>query len=162
MNILNWFFNTLNKKQYKKQLILFFISIIFLGNFETKQSYGQASDFVVRKIDLSRYGSASFIDRSQDTKQLVVGFQNCNLVILNASLETEKNVHIDKCGKLFKSRYGVFNNKPIISSAIYSGNASLVNADQNFSIPIHKAAVTDSFIVNNYLISGSNLRRDTL
>ncbi|WP_041430048.1 hypothetical protein [Synechococcus sp. PCC 7502] len=149
-------FNIFNKNFNQKRLILFLFSLIFLGGFETSQSLAQEQDLIIKKIDLSRYGSPSFIDQSKINKQLVVGFENCNLVILNTSLEPQKNIYLDKCGKLFKSRYGVWNGQSIISSAIYSGNASLVNAGQNFSIPIHKAAVTDSFITNNYLISSSD------
>ena len=156
MGMLKKLLNLFNKNFTQKRLILFLFSLIFLGGFETSQSLAKEQDFIIKKVDLSRYGSPSFIDQSRTNKQLVVGFQNCNLVILNRGLELERNVYLDKCGKLFKSRYGVFDNQTIISSAIYSGNASLVNADKSFSIPIHKAAVTDSFITNNYLISSSD------
>jgi|GEM_PF-4063204 len=157
MGILKKILNLFNENFTQKRLILFLFSLIFLGEFETSQSLAQEQDLIIKKeVDLSRYGSPSFIDQNRTNKQLVVGFQNCNLVILNRGLELERNVYLDKCGKLFKSRYGVFDNQTIISSAIYSGNASLVNADQSFSIPIHKAAVTDSFITNNYLISSSD------
>lgn len=149
------FFNT-HPSFSKKGFSLFFIALIILGGFDGLQSSAQVQNFIVKKVDLSRYGSPAFIDHNQLAQKLAIGFQNCNLVILNQSMEVEKNIHIDKCVKLFKSRYGILNGESIISSAIYSGNSSLFNGQNNFSIPIHKAAVTDSFLINNYLVSSSD------
>ncbi|WLT36919.1 hypothetical protein NON20_12585 [Synechocystis sp. B12] len=137
------------------------VSFLLTGLWLTPQQgrvWGQEQPFVVKKIDLSQYGAAASIAQDPESKQLAIGFYNCNLIFLDANLNQDQknNLFLKNCKRFFRARYGEFGSIPFLISSIYTGSSVLHNSQENFDIPLHKAAVTDSLILQDYLLSSSD------
>lgn len=135
--------------------ILFFLVSFWLLPHQQK-IWGQEKDFVVKKIDLSQYGTSASIDQDPKTKQLAIGFNDCNLIFLDDNLNQKNKLFLKDCKRFFRARYGNFEGKSLLVSSIYTGSSVLSDSQKNFDIPLHKAAVTDSLIIQDYLLSSSD------
>ncbi|AIE73664.1 hypothetical protein D082_11360 [Synechocystis sp. PCC 6714] len=125
---------------------------------QQEQVWAQEKPFVVKKIDLTHYGTPASIAQDRESQQLAIAFYNCNLVFLDGNLnQDQKNsLFLKDCKRFFRARYGELGAIPFLISSIYTGSSVLHNSQQSFDIPLHKAAVTDSLIVQDYLLSSSD------
>ncbi|WP_223342982.1 WD40 repeat domain-containing protein [Synechocystis sp. PCC 7339] len=137
-------------------IILLLIGLWLLPRQE--KIWSQEQSFVVKKIDLTQYSTVASIAQDPESKQLAIGFYNCNLIFLDANLnlDQEKKVFLRDCKRFFRARYGQLGALPFVVSSLYTGSSVLRNSSENFDIPLHKAAVTDSLIVKDYLLSSSD------
>ncbi|BAQ66049.1 WD40 repeat domain-containing protein [Geminocystis sp. NIES-3709] len=133
----------------------FMMSIIAL-NFSPSLAWGQEKSMVVKEIDLTKYGTAGSIDVSNSKQQIVITFNNCNLVFFDYNFNQENELSLTNCKRLFRARYGEINQQKVLVSSIYTGQSMIYDFKDIFPIPLHKAAVTDSLIVNNDLLSSSD------
>jgi len=92
---------------------------------------------VVKKIDLTKYGTAGSIDVSNSEQQMVVTFNNCNLVFFDDNFERESELPLTNCKRLFRARYGEINQQKVLVSSIYTGQ-SMVYDFQNLLFPFIK------------------------
>lgn len=153
----NYFFHSKNNQLKRLLLVAFLLTGLWLTP-QQGRVWGQEQPFVVKKIDLSQYGAAASIAQDPESKQLAIGFYNCNLIFLDANLNQDQknNLFLKNCKRFFRARYGEFGSIPFLVSSIYTGSSVLHNSQENFDIPLHKAAVTDSLILQDYLLSSSD------
>lgn len=133
-----------------------FIGTIIAFSLSPSLAWGQEKPLTVKEIDLTQYGTVASIDKSDSKQQITISFNNCNLVFFDYNLTQESQLQITNCKRLFRARYGEVNQQEVLVSSIYTGQSMLYNFKELFPIPLHKAAVTDSLIVNNYLLSSSD------
>jgi hypothetical protein len=153
----NCFFYSKNN-QLKRLLLVTFLLTGLWSIPHQGRVWGQEQPFVVKKIDLSQYGAAASIAQDLESQQLAIGFYNCNLIFLDANLnqDWQNNLFLKDCKRFFRARYGQLGAIDFLISSIYTGSSVLSNARETFDIPLHKAAVTDSLIVQDYLLSSSD------
>lgn len=146
-----------NSKTIRSSFIFsaFMMSIIAL-NFSPSSVWGEEKSLVVKEIDLTKYGTVASIDKSDTKQQIVISFNNCNLAFFDYNLTPESELQIKDCKRLFRSRYGEINEQKVLVSSIYTGRSVIYDFKDIFPILLHKAAVTDSLIVKDYLLSSSD------
>jgi len=144
------------KRKIDRLLLILFLLISFWVIPQQQKIWGQENGFIVKKIDLSQYGTAASIAQDPETKQLAIGFNGCNLIFLDSNLNEDNRLFFKDCKRFFRARYGKLEGKTLLVSSIYTGSSVLSNSAGNFDIPLHKAAVTDSLILQDYLLSSSD------
>ncbi|MBE9174535.1 hypothetical protein IQ225_02965 [Synechocystis salina LEGE 06155] len=138
---------------------LLFVSFILFSFWifpHQEKVWGQEKSFIIKKIDLSQYGTSASIAQNSETKQLAIGFNGCNLIFLDENLNQKDRLFLKDCKRFFRARYGNLEGESLLISSIYTGSTILSNSKENFDIPLHKAAVTDSLIIQDYLLSSSD------
>ncbi|MBE9241396.1 hypothetical protein IQ217_04125 [Synechocystis salina LEGE 00031] len=154
LNVLPW-----GKLRHNKIDCLLFILFLLISLWlfpHQEKAWGQEKDFVVKKIDLSQYGTSASIAQDPKSEQLAIGFNNCNLIFLDNSLNWKDELFLKDCKRFFRARYGNLEGKSLLISSIYTGSSVLSNSQAKYDIPLHKAAVTDSLIIQDYLLSSSD------
>ncbi|BAW97386.1 unknown protein [[Synechococcus] sp. NIES-970] len=140
---------------YQKTLGIAFTTALILGG--TQSSLPENQNSVIEKtIDLSQYGTAASLDINSTREKIVISFTGCDLVVLDQELNQQKNSKIENCKRFFKARYGILDNQEFVISSIYTGESVLSDSQQSIAIPLHTAAVTDSLVFQNYLLSSSD------
>jgi hypothetical protein len=137
-------------------LVLLLVSLWLMP--QQENVWAQEKPFVVKKIDLTQYGTPASIAQDPESQQLAIGFYDCHLIFLDANLNQDQrnSLFLKNCKRFFRARYGELGAIPFLISSIYTGSSVLHNSQESFDIPLHKAAVTDSLIVQDYLLSSSD------
>lgn len=148
---------TVNRDKNDSKLVKLYSLILFttLG-LSLDQPLAWSQELVSKKIDLTKYGTVASIDKSDSRQEIAISFNNCNLVFLDYDFQQESELPLTHCKRLFRVRYGQINKKQVLVSSIYTGKSVLYDFKELFPIPLHKAAVTDSLVVNDYLLSSSD------
>jgi hypothetical protein len=110
----------------------------------------------VRQIDLQLGHGVASIATRPDAPGFVIGFANCQVVVVDGSGSPSDRYDIAGCKTLFTVRLGKLERDEAIVASTYTGQTAVISGGRVTQHKVHKAAVTDGYLVGRRLITSSD------
>lgn len=110
----------------------------------------------VRQIDLQLGHGVASIATRPDAPGFVIGFANCQVVVVDGSGSPSARYAIPGCKTLFTVRLGKLEGNEAIVASTYTGQTAVIGGGRVTQHKVHKAAVTDGYLVGRRLITSSD------
>lgn len=127
-----------------------------LGPSPASASEVETQELSARQIDLHIGETVASIAKRPDAPGFVVGFANCQVVIVDGSGSPSDRYAIPGCKTLFTVRLGKLEGDEAIVASTYTGRTAVISGGRVTEHRVHDAAVTDGYLVGSSLITSSD------